>query len=365
MRRSAGAGCFLDWVFVPDPSAAMPVTSSSTPFTLSRRGALRTAAGAALAACGAGSARASGGGWSPADRVDYIVPSGAGAALDMAARRLGQILEAQKLAKSIVVSNKAGGAGQLALHVLQQSAGNGNVLSSLSSSFLTGHATGTLSARIADFTPVAILVDEFVTVAVRADSPIRDARDLAARLRQNPQAHSIGVASSLGNHIHIGIARPLKLGGVDVGRLTVAPFKSSAESMNALLGGHIDVVSSSTPNVIAHLNAGRIRVLAVDAADRLGGALAAVPTWREQGFDVVGVSSQGILAPKGIPPAALDYWVRALRTATRTPEWKEFVATNQLREHFVAGADAAGYLDRQYGAMTVALRDLGLLDRTA
>ncbi len=335
------------------------------PHAVRRRTALAALASVAAAAGWPAVARATAAGWAPADRVEYIVPSGAGAALDMAARRLGQILEAQRSAKAVVVTNKAGAGGQLALHVLQQNPGNANYLTTLSSSFLTGHATGALSARYSDFTPVAILVDEFVTVAVRADSPVRDARDLAARLRQDPRALSIGVASSLGNHIHIGIARPLKKGGVDVGRLTVAPFKSSAESLNALLGGHVDVVSSSTPNVIAHVKAGRIRVLAVDAPQRLDGALAAVPTWREQGFDVVGVSSQGILAPKGIGTDALAYWVDALREATQTPEWAEFLATNQLQPHFLAGRAAAEALDRQYADMSASLRDLGLLDRAA
>ncbi|MES2184858.1 MAG: tripartite tricarboxylate transporter substrate binding protein [Pseudomonadota bacterium] len=329
--------------------------------TLTRRNALALAAGTALLGRPAWAAA----GWKPADTVEYVVPSGAGAALDMAARRLGHILEEQKSARTVVVNNKSGANGLLALHVLQQNEGNANYFVSLSASYLTGYATGVLPVSYQDFTPLAVLMDEFVAVAVRADSPIRSGRDLAERLRRDPQALSIGIASALGNHIHIGIARPLKLGGVEVGKLTVAPFKSSAESLNALLGGHIDIVSCSTPNVVAQLAAGRIRVIAVDAPKRLGGALAQVPTWKEQGFDVVGLSSQGILAPKGIGADAQAYWTQALRKATQAKEWQEFLATNQLRPHFLAGDDATALLDAQATAFTHALHDLGLVDAGA
>ncbi|OVZ58869.1 hypothetical protein CDO44_14350 [Pigmentiphaga sp. NML080357] len=300
-------------------------------------------------------------GWKPEGKIEYIVPSGPGAALDMAARRLGHILEIRKLAPAVVVTNKPGGSNAIALNVLQQNAGNPHYLTTLGSTLLTGRANGTLDVTYSDFTPIAVLLDEFVTVAVRADSPIKTGRDLIEALRRDPQSLSIGVASSLGNHIHIGIARPLKLGGVDIGRLTVVPFKSSAESLNALLGGHLDVVSSSTPNVVAHIKSGRIRVLAVDAPQRLEGTLAVAPTWKEQGIDVVGLSSQGVLAPKGITPRQRDYWVEALREATRTPEWQEFLQTNQLREHFLPPDQAVAYLDRQYAEIRAVLKDLRLV----
>ena len=330
---------------------------------LHRRHALALGASALLGrSAWAASGSATTGGWKPADTVEYVVPSGAGAALDMSARRLGSILEQQKAARAVVVNNRSGANGLLALHVLQQNQGSANYFVSLSASYLTGYALGTLPVSYKDFTPLAVLMDEFVAVAVRADSPIRSGRDLATRLRQDPQALSIGIASSLGNHIHIGIARPLRLGGVEVGKLTVAPFKSSAESINALLGGHVDIVSCSTPNVVAQLAAGRIRVIAVDAPQRLGGALAQVPTWREQGFDVTGLSSQGILAPKGISAEAQAYWTQALRNATRTKEWQDFLATNQLRPHFLAGAEAVALLDAQAAELEHALHDLGLVE---
>lgn len=302
--------------------------------------------------------------WQPPSQVDYVVPSGPGAALDMAARRLGSILEQQHTVRNVMVSNKTGGLGMPALHQLRQDEGNASVVSTLSASLLTSHASGAVPWNFDDFTLLAVLLEEYVAVAVKADSPVRDARGLATVLKTNPQALSVGVASSLGNHIHMGIARPLAASGVDVQRMTVVPFRSSAESLTALLGGHIDVVSCSTPNLIAHVAAGRVRVLAVDAPQRLAGALAAVPTWREQGIPVEGISSQGLLAPRGTGPHARTWWEDALRRATATPEWQSFLAMNQLRPRFLTGEPAELYLRGQYAQMALALKRLRL-DSTA
>src|SRR3546814_10817910 len=77
-------------------------------------------------------------------------------------------------------------------------------------------------------------------------------------------------------------------------RSVIVPYKSSGESITALLGGHVDVVSASSPNVLAQYKAGTIRLLAVTTAERLPGQLSAVPTWKEQGIDAVSTSVQGV-----------------------------------------------------------------------
>ena len=131
------------------------------------------------------------------------------------------------------------------------------------------------------------------------------------RLRKDPSSLSIAVASALGNHIHVGIATPLKTAGVDIKKLKVVAFKSSGDSVAALLGGHIDVVSSTTPNVLGQLQAGKIRVIAITSANRQSGALAGVPTWKEQGVNIEFNASQGAIGPKGLSAAQIAFWENA------------------------------------------------------
>ena len=170
--------------------------------------------------------------WKPERTVEYVVPAGPGAALDTAARQIKELIDRhQLLPTTMIVTNKPGGAGMVAMGALQGKVGDAHMLVTLTHSSINNKLVGEVALGYEDFTPLAILFDEFITVAVRADSPIRNGRDLVDTLRRNPQALSIGVATSIGNHIHTAIAKPLKVAGVNIARLTVVPFKASPTPM--------------------------------------------------------------------------------------------------------------------------------------
>ncbi|MFN0162899.1 MAG: tripartite tricarboxylate transporter substrate binding protein [Burkholderiales bacterium] len=300
--------------------------------------------------------------WQPTRSIEIVVPAGPSGALDQAARILKQILDERKLtSQAVVISNRPGGGGKVAFNVLAQREGDAHVLSINTHGYLSNHITGLLDVLPhRDFTPIAVLLAESIVVAVRADSPVKNARDLADRLKARPESMPIGVATAVGNHIHIGIAKPLKAAGVDIGRLTVAAFRSSGDSMVALLGSHIDIAAASTPNVVTLYKAGKIRLLAVSSPERLGGALADVPTWREAGVDSVFQSAMGLLLPRGISPAQIAWWEQTLRSVTATEEWKRHLEHNQSRAHFLASAEAARFYESEYIAMRALVTDMGL-----
>lgn len=298
--------------------------------------------------------------WAPSGQLEFIVPGGPGAALDFAARKLTELLAKEGLTGNFVVSNKVGAHAIQALDSVQRQPG-AQTLITLSSSYMNSQAQGALPAHLRTLTPLATLFREFTTVVVRADSPVRNAQDLIAQLRKDPGALSIGIANTLGNHIHLGVAEPLKLGGVDITRLRIVPYKSSAESMTALIGGHLDVVAATTPNLVQFLQAGRVRVIAVPSDERLGGVFVSSPTWKEQGIDYASQSVQGVMTAAGATPAQKAFWENALRRVTQTREWQDFVAHNQWKSHFL-GADATAELVRTQVHQTHALlNELGLL----
>lgn len=300
--------------------------------------------------------------WKPSRPVEYMVPAGPGAALDTAARQLKELIDRQQLLPTpMIVSNRPGGAGMVAMGALQARPGDAHLLVTLTHSSINNRLVGEVALGYEDFTPLAVLFDEFITVAVRADSPLRNARDLVEALKRDPQSLSIGVATSVGNHIHTAIAKPLKVAGVDISRLTVVPFKSSAESMTSMLGGHLDIVSASAVNVIPLMKSGKIRVLAVAATERLVGDLAEVPTWREQGVDAVYSSSQGLLGAKGLSAEQIAYWEGVLRRVTATPEWAAFLARNHWKPRFMGHAEARRFLDAESASARALLGELGLL----
>jgi putative tricarboxylic transport membrane protein len=299
--------------------------------------------------------------WKPTRTVEYVVPSGPGAALDTAARHLAGLLDRLELVgEPIVVANRSGGAGAIALQTLQQHKADAHWIATFTTGMINARAIGEVSSTYVDATPIAVILEESIVVAVRSDSPIRTAKDLVAKLKNEADGLSIGIATAVGNHIHVGIAKPLQTAGVDVSRLRMVPFRSSADSMTALLGGHLDVVAASTPNVITQMQAGKIRVLAVASAERLPGALASVPTWTEQGIPAVYSSVQGLLGPKDLTQAQIRFWEDAVRRATQTEEWQTFVTKQNWRPMFQGSEEMKRYIEKEYVATKGLMDELKL-----
>lgn len=299
--------------------------------------------------------------WKPGKTTEFIVPSGAGAALDVAARKLTELLTRDGYAPQFVVSNKSGAHSIAALESLHRRTGDAHTLMTLSTSYGNSLAQSALPAHLQKGIPLVTLFREFTTVVVRADSPLRNAQDLIAQLRKEPEKYAIGIATTLGNHIHLGIAQPLQQSGVNIQKLRIVPYKSSAESMVALAGGHLDVVSATTPNLLPYLQSGRVRVLAIAAEQRLDGAFAQAPTWKEQGIDYVSDSFQGVMSAPGISAAQQAYWVHALRKVSESAEWKAFMSLNQWEPFFLGPQETATALNTQVSRSHALLTELGLL----
>jgi putative tricarboxylic transport membrane protein len=101
-------------------------------------------------------------------------------------------------------------------------------------------------------------------------------------------------------------------------------------------------------------------VVGVAAPRRLGGALADVPTWKEQGVDLVYGGFRSIVGPKGLSAEQVAFWEGALRKASETPKWQEDLKKNYWSNDFTVGAEFAKDLDDNYAAMKSVLVDLGL-----
>lgn len=300
--------------------------------------------------------------WKPTKPVEFAVGAGPGGALDQVARMLKNITDQQhSIPTSFVVNNRPAGGGVVALGTLKQHPGDAHYLASWSQQWLTNYVIGDWKeSPITEYETLAILFAEYVGLAVRADSPLKNARDLVDKLKAKPDSASIAVATALGNHIHIGAAKPLLAAGVDISKLTVVPFKSSAESITALLGGHVDVVAATTANLVGQLDGGTIRLLAISSPKRLGGAFANTPTWKEQGIAAEFASMQGIMAPRGLTAAQQEYWTDVLKRATDTPEWATFCQRNQWTPQLMTGPEAQKFAEAQLVEMRSVLRELNL-----
>lgn len=305
--------------------------------------------------------------WRPDQNIQFVIPAGPAGALDQAGRAMSQYCDeigTLPAGKAFLVINKPGANGKIAFDMLKQHPGDPNILSLNTNGYIVSYLTGNLDILPhREFVTIAVLQEEFLALAVRADSPIKDIRSVVAEMRRDPGGLRIGVATSIGNHIHVGTAKALKTAGVDISKLLVVPFKSSSDSIIALMGGHIELVAATTPNVITMLQAGKIRLLAVSSDKRLGGSLSEVPTWREGGVDSTFSSALGIIAPKGISAQQISYWEEICQQMVNSAVWKRIAERNQSRPIFIPHAKAADFYEAEYQSMRGIVNELGLLKR--
>jgi len=299
--------------------------------------------------------------WRPTRMVELVVQAGAGGASDRASRMIQKILQDRRLIDvQSTVNNKPGGGGAIAYNYVNQHAGDGHYLLMSSGTLITANASGQTPFLHTDFSPLAILCTEYSAFVVRADSPIKDGKTLLAKLVSSPQDVRIAISPGLGNANHITIAMAVKAAGGDVKRLKIAVFASSAETVTAVLGGHVDLAVSPASPVLPHLATGGVRVVAVSSDKRLPGALAGVPTWREQGVDAVYGNWRGVLGPKGLSSAQAAYWGRVLGRLVATPEWKEDLEKNLLSDQFITGDQSKAFLDGEYRQISALMKEIGL-----
>lgn len=298
--------------------------------------------------------------WKPGKNVEIIAGVTPGGGIDRTARMIQGILSKSIANTTLTVVNRPGGGGALAWAYLNQHVGDGNYLSAVPINLLTNRITGANPLAHTDVTPLAQVATEYVGFAVKADSPIKNSHDLVDQLKKDPESLSIAIAAVRGGAVHIAAGLVLKTAGVNIEKLKFVVFGSGGLAMTALLGGHVDAVSTVLSNIAPHLAAGRVRVLGVSSPQRVGGAFAEVPTWREQGVDAVFSNWRGVIGPRGMTQAQIAYWDKVFAKMVKTKEWEKYVESSLQVNDYMNSQEYKRFLDAQYEPLRSVLTQLGL-----
>ena len=298
--------------------------------------------------------------WRPEKSVEIIIGTSPGGPQDRQGRTLQKVLQESRLVEvPVSVENKPGGGGAVALAALAQRTG-GSTLMINAPTMLNNQNTGKSPLPYTDFTALAILGIEYECVAVRADSPLKSAKELVDRLKKDPSALSVSIGTSLGNAGHLAYALAMKAAGVDIKKLKTVAFNSAGDGITALLGGHIDLASTPPSAVLQHVQAGKLRVLALTAPTRAHGELANVPTWKELGVNSTHEVWRGLIGTRGMTRAQIAYWDDVLGRLVKTDAWKKELEQTQIENVYRNSAETVKYLKAEYDESRVILTDLGL-----
>jgi putative tricarboxylic transport membrane protein len=301
------------------------------------------------------------GGWKPERNVEIIVGTAPGAAPDKTARLIQKLWQSQQIYEGPVsIINKPGGGNLIAWTYLNQQAGNGHYQMIGNLNVLISRALGLSPYAHGDYTWIATLFDEYFALSVRADSPLASGRDLIARLQKDPASVVIGVSTSIGGANHLSAALALQRAGVDPRRVRFVAFKGSADSVTALLGGHVDAISSAASTAVQHVRNGQLRTIAVSSPRRLGGALATVPTWSEQGIRGTMTNFRAVMAPRGTDAGAVKFWESRYARLAAQDEWKKDLEGNLWAWNFLDAAQTVAAVTEYAGEVEGLVAALGL-----
>jgi putative tricarboxylic transport membrane protein len=297
--------------------------------------------------------------WKPEKNVEIVVGLTAGSSQDRTARVLQSIMQAKSLlGVTSSVANRVGGGGAMAWTYLATHAGDAHWFQIASPTILTNYVIGTAQFTYSDYTPLALLGSQYISAAVRAESPIKTGRDLVDRLRADPSSVTFAT-NTLGSYLHIVCAQIARAAGMDPKKLKLVIFQGG-ELMTAALGGHVDVIVTVNSNLLPHVQTGKLRLLGTSSARRLGGALAQVPTWKEQGVDAVLGNWQGVIGPPRLVAAQVAYWDGVFSRLVKTDEWRGDQERNFWESEYLDSAEFARHLKTDFDRAKAIFIELGL-----
>ena len=328
-----------------------------TPFIPRTFSQIAIAAVVAASGCNVAAAQT----WKPDRTLELIVGTAPGAAPDKTARLIQRVWSAKGIFDGpMTVANKPGGGNLVAWTYLNQHAGDPHYLMIGNLNVLISRAIGRSSFAHTDFTWVATLFDEYFALSVQASSPLKTGRDLIDRLKEDPTAVSIGVSTSIGGANHLSAALALQKAGVDTRKVRFVAFKGSADSIVALLGGHVDAVATAASSAPTHIRSGNMRTIAVSSPKRLGGPLADSPTWTEMGIDGTMTNFRTIIGPRGMDAAARAFWEQRLAALSEQTEWKEDLEKNLWVWNYMNGTATDAAIERYAKQVDELVGTLGL-----
>ncbi len=254
----------------------------------------------------------------PEKPITMIVAYSAGGGTDITARAIAPYIE-KNLGEGakIVVTNKGGANGEIGFTALHNAEPDGYTIGFINTPALqTNPIERKVNYTLDGFDLIGNVIDDPGTFAVHPSSEITDLKGLQEYAKKNPGAVTVG-STGIGSDDHLAMLLFQRQADV---KLTHVPFPGSAPNKTALLGRHI-AMSAVNIGEAKQAGEGVFRIIGVMAPQRWEGA-PDVPTFREQGFDVVSSSLRGIAAPKGLPEDILAKLRDAVAKAAADPEFK-------------------------------------------
>ena len=290
--------------------------------------------------------------WEPTKTVEFIIPAGTGGGADQMARASQAIIAKHGLMKqSMVVVNKAGGAGAEGFLDVKGAKGDPHkIIITLSNLFTTPLATG-VPFNWRDLTPFKMrALDQFV-LWVNASKPYKSAKDYVAAAKSGAGKFKMAGTGSKQEDQIITAAIEQHTGT----KFIYIPFKGGGDVAVQLVGNHVDSTVNNPIEAVAHWRGGKLKPLCVFDPKRMPYktkvtdtmSWSDIPTCKEGGLDVDYLMLRGIFMPGGVTADQVQYYIDLFRKVQATPEWKDLMERGAFNQTSLEGKEYADWVARE------------------
>ena len=303
--------------------------------------------------------------FTPTRPIEFVCFASPGGGSGIFAETVGSIMEKEKIVPVAMPRIfKPGGGFAVGMAYLAEKKGNPHYLGSTANPFILTPLAVTISGKKTithrDFTQIAILAYDEMAVVVKYDSPFKSLKDLIAAAKAKSKSVKFG-GTNVGGTDSLLIQSLAKAAGVEFNYIA---FQGGGEVNAALLGGHIDAMSSNPTEMLPQVEGKTMRMLAVASEKRLAGdKFKDLPTMKELGYNVVFNTHRGITAPAGIPAEAVAYYENAFKKLSENAVFKKYIADNDMTPTYLNSVQATKYMNDFADQAAGLLKDLGIVKK--
>jgi putative tricarboxylic transport membrane protein len=291
--------------------------------------------------------------------LKVIAPAAPGGGWDQTARSIQQAMVAEKLARGVQVVNVPGAGGTVGLAQFVNGAkGDGNQLMVNGFVMVGAILTNKSPVTLDQVTPIARLTEETQVIVVPASSAIKTAKDLAEAVKKDV-AKVTFAGGSAGGVDHIMAALFVGASGAEAAKVNYVPFSGGGESLAAILGGKVTAGISGYGEYEGQIKAGKLRAIGVTSPQRLPGV--DVPTFKEQGIDLVITNWRSVVAPPGITDAQRKALGDVVEKMVKSAAWKEILKQKGWDDAYLPADAFAKFLKEEQVRVRAVLQSVGLV----
>ena len=291
--------------------------------------------------------------------LKIIAPAAPGGGWDQTARSMQQALIAEKLVKNAQVINVAGAGGTIGLAQFVNGAkGDGNQLMVNGFVMVGAILMNKSPVSMSQITPIARITEETQVMVVPANSPIKTAKDLAEAVKKDV-AKVTFAGGSAGGVDHIMAALFVGAVGGDASKVNYVPFSGGGESLAAILGGKVTAGISGVAEYDGQIKSGKLRAIGVTSPNRLPGS--DIPTFKEQGVDLVLTNWRSVFGAPGINDAQKKALTEVVDKMVKSNAWKEILKQKGWDDAYMAGDEFAKFLANEQTRVNDVMKTVGLV----